>query len=43
MDTIDWAEQMCVEHICSKHQKDGLESFGYGTAMSTQKKSSGAS
>lgn len=31
VDTIDWAEQMCVEHICSKHQKDGLESFGYGT------------
>ena len=31
VDTIDWAEQMCVEHICTKHQKDGLESFGYGT------------
>lgn len=30
IDTADWAEQMCVEHICSKHQKDGLESFGYG-------------
>lgn len=30
VDTIDWAEQMCVEHICTKHQKDGLESFGYG-------------
>ena len=31
VDTIDWAEQMCVEHICARHQKDGLESFGYGT------------
>lgn len=31
IDTIDWAEQMCVEHICAKYQKDGLESFGYGT------------
>lgn len=31
VDTIDWAEQMCVEHVCVKHQKDGLESFGYGT------------
>lgn len=31
VDTIDWAEQMCVEHICSKHRKDGLESFGYGS------------
>lgn len=31
VDTIDWAEQMCVEHVCAKHQKDGLESFGYGS------------
>lgn len=31
VDTIDWAEQMCVEHICAKYQKDGLESFGYGS------------
>nr|WP_296835010.1 ATP-binding protein [uncultured Marvinbryantia sp.] len=30
IDTIDWAEAMCVEHICAKHHKDGLESFGYG-------------
>lgn len=31
IDTVDWAEQLCVEHICNKHQKDGIESFGYGT------------
>lgn len=31
IDTVDWAEQMCVEHICDKHQKSGLESFGYGS------------
>ncbi len=31
IDTVDWAEQMCIEHICAKHQKDGLESFGYGS------------
>ena len=31
IDTTDWAEQMCIESICSKHQKDGIESFGYGT------------
>ena len=31
IDTVDWAEQLCVGHICSKHQKDGIESFGYGT------------
>ena len=30
VDTIDWAEQMCVEYICASHQKSGLESFGYG-------------
>lgn len=31
IDTVDWAEQLCVEHICDKHHKDGIESFGYGT------------
>lgn len=31
IDTIDWAEMLCIEHICNKHQKDGLESFGYGS------------
>ena len=30
VDTIDWAEQMCVEHICAVHQKSGIEDFGYG-------------
>lgn len=30
IDTIDWAEQMCVESICDKHQKNGIEDFGYG-------------
>ncbi len=30
IDTIDWAEMMCIEHICDKHQKNGIESFGYG-------------
>ena len=30
IDTLDWAEQMCVEHICSKHGKSGIEDFGYG-------------
>ncbi len=31
IDTIDWAEMLCIEHICAKYQKEGLESFGYGT------------
>lgn len=30
IDTIDWAEQMCIEHICAQHQKRGIEDFGYG-------------
>ena len=30
IDTIDFAEQMCVEHICDKHHKSGIEDFGYG-------------
>lgn len=30
IDTVDWAEQMCVADVCAKHHKDGLESFGYG-------------
>lgn len=30
IDTIDWAERMCVEHICAKHNKKGIEDFGYG-------------
>ena len=30
VDTIDWAEAKCVEHICTEHQKRGIEDFGYG-------------
>lgn len=30
IDTADWAERLCIEHICSKAQVDGIESFGYG-------------
>lgn len=30
LDTADWAEQMCVEHICQKYSKAGIEEFGYG-------------
>lgn len=31
IDTVDWAEQLCVEHICAQHQKKGIEEFPYGT------------
>lgn len=30
IDTIDWAEQLCVDHICAKYKKNGIEEFGYG-------------
>jgi len=30
IDTTDWAEQLCVEHICAIHHKSGIEDFGYG-------------
>lgn len=30
IDTVDWAEQMCAEHVCTSHQKKGIEDFGYG-------------
>lgn len=30
IDTIDWAEQMCVEAVCARHHKSGIEDFGYG-------------
>lgn len=30
IDTIDWAELLCVEHICTVHNKKGIEDFGYG-------------
>ncbi|KGE20042.1 ATP-binding protein [Paenibacillus wynnii] len=30
IDTIDWAEMLCVEGICAAHQKNGVEDFGYG-------------
>lgn len=30
IDTIDWAEQMCVKHICDRDHKNGIEEYGYG-------------
>jgi hypothetical protein len=30
IDTIDWAEQLCITHICSNNNKTGIEDFGYG-------------
>ncbi len=30
IDTADWAERLCVQCICDKYNKDGLEGFDYG-------------
>ncbi|WP_419877703.1 ATP-binding protein [Brevibacillus centrosporus] len=30
IDTIDWAEMLCVESVCVQHGKKGIEDFGYG-------------
>ncbi|MDL2257559.1 ATP-binding protein [Eubacteriales bacterium OttesenSCG-928-K08] len=30
IDTADWAEQLCVAHVCAKAGKKGIEDFGYG-------------
>ena len=30
IDTIDWAELLCIKHICDTYQKKGIEDFGYG-------------
>jgi len=30
IDTLDRAEQLCVEHVCAIHNKKGIEKFGYG-------------
>lgn len=29
-DTIDWLEQLCIQHICSVNGKKSIEDFGYG-------------
>lgn len=30
IDTIDWAEMLCIESVCAQHDKKGIEAFGYG-------------
>ncbi|BBB91029.1 MAG TPA: ATP-binding protein [Methylomusa anaerophila] len=30
IDTVDWAEQLCISHICATYDKKGIEDFGYG-------------
>jgi len=30
LDTADWAEVLCVTHVCQKYKQNSIESFGYG-------------
>ena len=30
LDSLDWMEQLITGHLCAKHKKESLESFGYG-------------
>lgn len=41
IDTFDWAEQLCIEMICSAHQKKGIEDFGYGNGYVYEKEEIG--
>lgn len=30
VDTADWAERLCIEHVLAEHGAKGIEDFGYG-------------
>lgn len=30
LDTADWAERLCVKHVCDINKQQSVESFGYG-------------
>lgn len=30
IDTLDWAEKLCMLHVCAKAKKKSIEEFGYG-------------
>ncbi|NCC77024.1 MAG: ATP-binding protein, partial [Clostridia bacterium] len=30
IDTADWAEMLCIDHICAKQNIKGIEDLGYG-------------
>lgn len=30
IDTTDWAERLCIDAVCARHGKTGIEDFGYG-------------
>ena len=41
IDTIDWAEQLCIDDLCAVHGKKGIEDFGYGNGYVYEKEEFG--
>ena len=41
IDTVDWAEQLCIEQILSIYGKKGIEDFGYGSGYVYEKEEFG--
>lgn len=41
IDTIDWAEALCIESVCAAHEKKGIEDFGYGNGYMYEKEEFG--
>lgn len=41
IDTIDWAEQLCIQDVCARYNKKGIEDFGYGNGYVYEKEEFG--
>ena len=41
IDTVDWAQQLCIASVCAKNKVDGIEDFGYGKGYSYVKEEFG--
>lgn len=41
IDTIDWAEQLCISEVCAAHGKKGIEDFSYGNGYVYEKEEFG--
>ena len=37
IDTFDWAEQLCIDMLCDKHEKKGIEDFSWGNGYVYEK------